>query len=290
MPIATNPDTGAVQFLDADGAWKPARTAVNPQTKEMMAFDGKGWAAVPAQSKGVLGYIDDAVRSLASGVTFGYADEIAAKANELTGRGTYEIQYCAKERARDKQIPTAIKLPGEIAGAVASTIAAAPVTAAGAALTGLAPSANCAQHRHRRDRRCAFRLRRCRRGRAAGGAAKGAALGSVLGAAAPYVASGVSRAAQAVKGVFSPETQVARELSRAITRDSDTPAAFANRFEALNAERPGVAVPADAGGENVRGLVERVAQTPGAGRTIIKPALTERQQGRWAALLATSAT
>jgi hypothetical protein len=37
-------------------------------------------------------------------------------------------------------------------------------------------------------------------------------------------------------------------------------------------------MPADAGGENVRGLVERVAQTPGAGRTIIKPALTERQQ------------
>jgi hypothetical protein len=88
-------------------------------------------------------------------------------------------------------------------------------------------------------------------------------LGSVLGAAAPYVASGVSRAAQAVKGVFSPETQVARDLSRAITRDSDTPAAFANRFEALNAERPGVAVPADAGGENVRGLVERVAQNAG---------------------------
>jgi hypothetical protein len=97
-------------------------------------------------------------------------------------------------------------------------------------------------------------------------------------AVAPYVAGGVSKAAQAVKGVFSPETQVARELSRAITRDSDTPAAFANRFEALSAERPGVAVPADAGGENVRGLVERVAQTPGAGRTIIKPALTERQQ------------
>jgi hypothetical protein len=137
MPIATNPDTGAVQFLDADGAWKPARTAVNPQTKEMMAFDGKDWAAVPAQSKGVLGYIDDAVRSLASGATFGYADEIAAKANELVGSGTYESNI-AKERARDAQIPTAIKLPGEIAGAVGSTIAAAPVTAAGAAITGAA--------------------------------------------------------------------------------------------------------------------------------------------------------
>jgi hypothetical protein len=133
MPIATNPETGAVQFLDVDGAWKPARTAVNPQTKEMMAFDGKGWAAVPAQSKGVLGYIDDAVRSIASGVTFGYADEIAAKADELTGRGKDYETNLAAERARDKQIPLAIKLPGEIGGAVASTIAAAPVTAALAA-------------------------------------------------------------------------------------------------------------------------------------------------------------
>src|SRR5690606_13857809 len=48
----------------------------------------------------------------------------------------------------------------------------------------------------------------------------------------------------------------------------------------LAQERPGVATLADAGGENVRGLVERVAQTPGAGRTKVIPRLTQRQQGQ----------
>jgi hypothetical protein len=32
MPIATNPQTGETVFLDTDGAWKPAQTAINPQT------------------------------------------------------------------------------------------------------------------------------------------------------------------------------------------------------------------------------------------------------------------
>jgi hypothetical protein len=48
----------------------------------------------------------------------------------------------------------------------------------------------------------------------------------------------------------------------------------------LCALRPGTAIAADVGGENVQGLVERVAQTPGTGRTIIKPALERRQQGQ----------
>ena len=52
------------------------------------------------------------------------------------------------------------------------------------------------------------------------------------------------------------------------------------RTQELQATRPGVATLADAGGENVRGLVERIAQTPGAGRTTIVPALTNRQQGQ----------
>jgi hypothetical protein len=66
MPIAVNEGTGEVQYLDDAGAWQPARTAVNPDTKALLAHDGKDWVPVPAKSKGVLGYIDDAVRSLAN--------------------------------------------------------------------------------------------------------------------------------------------------------------------------------------------------------------------------------
>jgi hypothetical protein len=117
MPIATNPQTGETVFLADDGAWKPAQVAVNPQTKQMMAHDGQSWVDVPAKSKGVLGYIDDAARSIANGMTFGYADEFAAKMDELTGRGGSYEQNVAKERAKDAQIPAAISIPGEIGGA-----------------------------------------------------------------------------------------------------------------------------------------------------------------------------
>lgn len=54
MTIATNPDTGEIRFLDTDGAWKPAQTAVNPQTKEMVAHDGKDWIPVPASKSSMV--------------------------------------------------------------------------------------------------------------------------------------------------------------------------------------------------------------------------------------------
>jgi hypothetical protein len=283
MPIATNEQTGETVFLAEDGAWKPAQTAVNPQTKQMLAFDGKQWTPVPGKSKGVLGYIDDAVRSIANGVTFGYADELAAKGNALLGSGTYE-QNVAKERARNEQIPAAIAIPGEIAGAVGATVAAAPIAAvAGATRLGAAAS--------RLPQFAKFGALGAAEGALAGsgnavegerlgGAATGAAIGAPVGAVAPSVVRGVSNLAGGVRNAFSPQSNVAADLSRALVRDNDTPQALAQRAAALNAERPGVATLADAGGENVKGLVERVAQTPGAGRTQVVPALTARQQGQ----------
>jgi hypothetical protein len=49
MPIAVNPSDGSVAYLADDGSWKPAQTAVNPQTKQMIAHDGKDWVSVPVQ-------------------------------------------------------------------------------------------------------------------------------------------------------------------------------------------------------------------------------------------------
>ena len=34
MPIAVNPETGEYRYLAEDGEWRPAQTAVHPQTKE----------------------------------------------------------------------------------------------------------------------------------------------------------------------------------------------------------------------------------------------------------------
>lgn len=280
MPIAVNHQTGETVYLADDGQWQKAQTAVNPQTKEMLAFDGKAWQSVPAQSKGVLGYIDDVVRSIASGVTFGYADELAAKGNELFGSGTYE-ENLAKERARDQQIPAAISIPGEIAGAVGSTLLAAPVAAGtgllratqalpqaarfaglGAAEGALAGSGNAVE------------------GQRLQGAGAGAAIGGAVGSAAPTIVRGIAKGGRAVRNALSPEANLSADLTRAIARDGDDPASLMARTNDLSINRPGVVTLADAGGENVRGLVERVAQTPGAGRTQVVPALTGRQQGQ----------
>jgi hypothetical protein len=280
MPIAVNEGTGEVQYLDDAGAWQPARTAVNPDTKALLAHDGKDWVPVPAKSKGILGYIDDAVRSVASGVTFGFADEIAAKANELTGRGKDYETNLAAERARDKAIPAAIKIPGEIGGAVAGTIAAAPVTGAAAAATGVAKLPAFLRYIMGGATGGAMFGAGDAEGSRTEGAVKGGIIGAAAGATLPYVVGGAVRTGQALRNAVAPESGAAADLSRALVRDADTPESLAARAADLYATRPGVATLADAGGENVRGLLERVAQTPGAGRNIVVPALTERQKGQ----------
>jgi len=61
--------------------------------------------------------VDDVVRSVASGATFGLADEIAAGGNALLGIGNYSDNVAA-ERARDAQIPADVRFAGELAGGV----------------------------------------------------------------------------------------------------------------------------------------------------------------------------
>ncbi len=99
----------------------------------------------------------------------------------------------------------------------------------------------------------------------------------VLGAIVGGV--GATKTAGAVKNIVNPGTQASADLRRAILRDGDTPEGLSAKLAEMQKIRPDATL-ADVGGENVRGLVERVAQTPGAGRTIVQPALTERQQAQ----------
>lgn len=64
MPIATNPQ-GEVVFLDQQGQWLPAQTAVNPQTGEKLAFDGQGWQPVVAPQPSVAQRVTDAANTVA---------------------------------------------------------------------------------------------------------------------------------------------------------------------------------------------------------------------------------
>lgn len=272
MPIAANPDTGEVFSLDEAGQWKPAKTAVNPDTKQMYAFDGKDWQPVNAHGKGIFRYVDDAVRAIASGIYFGFADEISAGVRSKVEGGSYE-ERLKQERARDAAIPTSIKLPGEVVGGVTGAIAAAPVTGPLSAASGVA--------------RLPAAARMVAGGTAAGGLygagsaeggisdrAGGAATGAALGAATGGLLAGAGRV---LSHVFNPRGRAISDIARALERDGMAPEEAAKRAAELASERPGVATLPDVAGENTRGLVERVAQTPGAGRTTVIPFLTERQ-------------
>jgi hypothetical protein len=225
----------------------------------------------------VLGYVDDAIRSVASGLTFGFADELAAKMDELTGRGGSYAENIQKERARDKQIPTAIALPGEIAGAVTGAVAAAPVAAPLAVASRLPQAARYIAGGAAGGG--LFGAGSAEEGQRATSAATGGLIGAAGGYVVPKVVAGASRLASGIRNAVSPEANVAADLGRAITRDETTPQALMQQLQDVQAIRPQATL-ADIGGENVRGLMERVAQTPGAGRTTVVPALTQRQQGQ----------
>ncbi|POD74592.1 hypothetical protein BKM17_17550 [Pseudomonas syringae group genomosp. 3] len=111
------------------------------------------------------------------------------------------------------------------------------------------------------------------------GALQGAALGAVVGGAVPGVigaAKGVSNA------VFSPEVRAQSQLNRALERDNLTPEQFRTRYDEIATQQPGTAIPADAGGENIQGLVERLANTPGQARTTVTDTMYGRQAGQGA--------
>ncbi len=87
--------------------------------------------------------VDDVARSVASGATLGFADEIAAAANSAFGPDTF-AENLEAERARDLEIDPRIKVAGEVAGTVATAVAtggAAPafgLTAAPRTIAGFA--------------------------------------------------------------------------------------------------------------------------------------------------------
>ena len=279
MPVAVNKSGDAV-YLTPDGKWGPAKTAKNPQTGETVAFDGNEWKPIKVgegESRGIVGFADDVVRSVAEGATFGFSQEGAAALQP----GDYESNLAAQE-ARDDKISPWVRIPGNIAGAVGATVAAAPV-AVPLGLTRLGVLASRLPQTLKfaglgAAEAALFGAGSAKPGERLQGAATNAPIGAVAGGAAPHIARGVGAVANRIKGAVSPEANVAADLSRALVRDETSPAVLQARAQGLQMQRPGVATIADAGGENVRGLVERVAQTPGAGRTQVVPRLEGRQR------------
>ncbi len=100
-----------------------------------------GQAPVKSSASGLPKKIDQAIRSLAEGVTLGYADRIAARLESITGIGGKSGAYdenLKKEQAKTAEVPGEIAIPGQIAGAVAGTVAGAPLVRGAAAIGGAA--------------------------------------------------------------------------------------------------------------------------------------------------------
>lgn len=96
------------------------------------------------QGPSTLQLVDDFVRRVANGATFGFADKLAAKGDEITGRaGSYD-ENIAKERARTKQAAANLGVPATLAadviggvggGLALGAVGASPLAYAGPSLT-----------------------------------------------------------------------------------------------------------------------------------------------------------
>jgi len=217
-------------------------------------------------------YGENIARRVASGLSAGFADEFAAKMDELTGRGNY-AENVAKQRAIDdaffKSNPVAATT-AEIAGGVFSPVN--KPLAAGAAMARLGPVASILAQGGAIG--ALSGAGNSTEGNRLQGGVTGGLLGAGFGAGLPALAQGFKAGTSNVLNRFrAPQTRAAGALGKAFVRDGLTPDAAMARLGELGDN----AAIADLGG-NVRGLAETITQMPGAA---VKAAqeLTERQFG-----------
>jgi hypothetical protein len=106
------------------------------------------------------------------------------------------------------------------------------------------------------------------------------AIEGVVGGAVGLAGGLLGKGAAAVYNqVRNPAKVAFRELERAAQRDGTTIQALQEKLSAMKRVR-GDATIADVAGVNVRGLVERIGQTPGAGAAKVTPRFTTQQQAQ----------
>jgi len=223
-------------------------------------------------------FLDDIVRQLASGMTFGAADEIAAAGNAAIGRGSYDEALKA-ERARDAQFSSAhpyIAGGANIAGAVVSPINKLLIPGRAASLAGAmgknavggavaGGSAGFLSGEGEEDR-----LRQ---------AMTGAALGGGIGAAIPAAGSAFRKAYEGALSLFgntsTARARAERMILRDLGRDNVTPQELAEESaRATAAGRP--AMLADLAGANVQQSAQVLGRTPGVGQSLAAEAMRGR--------------
>ena len=251
------------------------------------------------QGCGVGAFVDNVGRQLANGMSFGFADEIAAGGNATLGKigdqfragpsrswGQMYDENLAAERAHDRQfeaahpyVATGAQIAGNVAGAIAGTRLlpmAAPATvpamigrgvtagAVGGAISGFGSGEG------------GFKNRAIG---AAGGAALGATFGGAATVAAPILARSWALARNAL-GLQDAERMAADKLAQAFERDGITLEEAQRRIAQWQQQGAKPEMLADVGGENVRSLAQAAAGTPGPGKQRAVRMLEQRRAGQ----------
>lgn len=264
----------------------------------------------PSQ-QGWVPYIDNLARSMASGATFGFADEIAAGGNALVGAagnlirgqspnfGEQYNQNLEAERARSRAFRESNPIAAgaaELGGAVTGGLGAARALprvfgVAAPAATGVRGAVQLAGQGARAgaaggalsgfgDSEGGFQNR-------LEGAAQGGTIGAVAGGIIPPIAAGVARGAGMVVGpvanalgLRNAERAGMGQLLRAFERDGISLEDAARRYQqwVTDGARPETLV--DLGGENVRAFAQRLVNVPGASRQAGQAAVEERTMGQ----------
>lgn len=267
-----------------------ARQAVPVEATDAPPWEKYGAAAPPTpqqEPRGIGRTVDDAVRAIAQGATFGFADELAAAGNAAVGSvtgqpGTFGERYTQgleAERARNRQFEQASPIAStalQVGGALANPITRMGVGGGllrqigGNAVVGGATGAlaGFGEGEGGLDNRLTS-------------AGLGGATGAVTGAAIPAIGTILAKGAKTVggwMGLNNPKTDAERILLRAIAGDvaggGDDLKALAAKLAALPADQP-MMLPDVAGGSTM-GLAQTVGREPGAGRAMATAAVDAR--------------
>lgn len=295
------PGQGVVEFPDnmtdaqiseairrSMGAKPPAAAPAAPMAAQPAA---PVVAPVP-QEKSVMQSVDDRARWLANFVTLGFADKLAAKADEALGSGTYQ-QNLAKERMRSASAETDVTLPEKLALGAVGTVplllsgGVAGAAASGARMAGAPAAVTSALSSAAAPTTLAGRIGL---GAAEGGllgaaegigrdtgAEEGGLVGAAIGGAIPVVGAALGRAISPVSNVLTPEQQRLAQEMRArgfdLTPAQATGSKYLGYTESVMRDLPGGALSPRAAQQEM--FNEQVLRAAGVASKEVTPEVLE---------------
>jgi hypothetical protein len=318
VPIATN-DAGETLYLDNSGQWKPAPTAVHPETKQELIYDGSSWAPlkpVAREQQGPQQPQPSRSEAFGRGFTqagsFGFRDELAGLAaaggaqpdeqdpaatvaalargtyRRLTGDPAAEAAYNAEvERQRaetkryEEQQPGA-SLAGQVTGAVAMPLPALrAATLPGRALqaAGIGAATGALSGAGEAEGGLAERGRGALTGGLIGGA--------VGGVAAPVLEGGIAagrylagKPIEYIRSAIAPEASASRAVGRAYQQAVEADPAAIGRLAPGELGPGRPGVVLDVLGEPGGNLGRSAANLSGAASTTLNRTLDPRFEGQ----------